>query len=187
MESLFTYLAQFSVITPEMRESADKICRLFTVPKGQILVHQGETCRYIYFIKTGLLRGYTSAEGKEVTRWFTKENEMATSMYSYITKQPSLETIETVEYSELISIPSESIPALFKRFPELLQSSMHMLEMAFVDLEEHALHMQYLPAKDRYARFRERHPELIQRAPLGQIASLLGITQETLSRIRAAE
>ena len=121
---------------------------------------------------------------KDVTNWFAKENEFVTSMYSFVSRNPSLETIEALEDSELDFISYKDLNELYSTYAELNMLGRIFIEKYYVELEERANSFQFQSAKARYAHFLEKNSTLFRRVKLGHIASYLGITKETLSRIR---
>lgn len=149
------------------------------------MINSNERCDSMFFIKSGLMRGYYLDDGKEVTNWFAKESEFATCFYAFITNKNSFEIIETLEDCELIEISYSSLQNLYTEFPETDRIGRIITENYYIKLEERLLNLQFKTAKERYQSLSLSKPFLLQRASLGQIASYIGITQETLSRIRA--
>ena len=181
--SLLSYISTLISISKELEKEILATSKEFSVSKNTILIKEGERCRNLFFIKKGLLRGYD--EGKEITHWFAKEEEFGTSFYSFITNEPSPETIETLEDCELVQISHNDLQNLYSNFKETERIGRIITETYYIDLEERFLNIQFKSAKERYQNLIEKNPSLIQRASLGQIATYLGITQETLSRVRA--
>jgi CRP-like cAMP-binding protein len=172
-------------ISKELEKELNFISKEISVAKNIILVNERERCRNLYFIQKGLMRGYYYDENKEITHWFAQEQEFATSFYSFITVEPSPETIETLEDCELIQISFGDLQTLYKKFPETERIGRIFIEKYYIKLEERFLRQRIRSAKDRYRDLLEKNPSLLNRAALGQIATYLGIAQETLSRVRA--
>lgn len=183
--SLIKHLEGFIAISKELENEIKLISNHVTLSKNQMLLNLNERCDAIYFINKGLLRGYYYDEEKEITNWFAQESEFATCFYSFITQKPSVEYIQTLENCELIEISFNKLQNLYKKFPETERIGRLLTENYYIRLEERLLNIQFKAAKERYQWFETSKPEILQRASLGQIASYLGITQETLSRIRA--
>jgi CRP/FNR family transcriptional regulator, anaerobic regulatory protein len=179
------HLARIIPISKELEKGILAVTKHTSVPKDSILVKNGERCRNLYFIEKGLIRGFYYDEGKEITHWFGKEDEFATSFYSFITNEPSSETIEALENCDLIQITYSDLQELYKKFPETERIGRIITETYYIDLEERFLNIQFKSAKERYQNLLNKNGSLLQRASLGQIAAYLGITQETLSRVRA--
>ena len=179
------YLESVISVSEELKEELNSVTTKRIISKGQSIINIGERCSDLFFIEKGLLRGFYFLEEKEITNWFAQEGEFATSFYSFISQKQSFETIQTLEDSELIQMPHSSLQSLYKEFPETEHIGRIITETYYVKLEERLLSIQFKSAKERYQNLAETKSALLKRAPLGQIASYLGITQETLSRIRA--
>ncbi|MCA5004554.1 Crp/Fnr family transcriptional regulator [Sphingobacterium bovistauri] len=156
------------------------------IKKKDVLLNIGETSKYIYFIYNGSLRSYyLDQEGKDNTSWFLFENELAISVYSFFTQKPSFEAVETLEDCVLLRLSFKKLQQLYLEFPEFNYIGRILTEQYYIRSEEKANSLRMLSAKERYQQLIERYPEIIKRASLGYIASYLGITQHTLSRIRS--
>lgn len=153
--------------------------------KNEELLRVGENCNYLYFIDRGFLRGYYCPDVKEITTWFSKENEFATCFYSFVSRKPSVETIQALEDTKLTRISYNTLQTVYKKFPETERIGRLLTETYYLKLEERFLSIQFKTAKERYQNFQETKSSFLQRASLGQIASYLGMSQETLSRMRA--
>ncbi len=156
-----------------------------TLAKGDFLLKEGTVCHHLYFLETGCLRGFYNLDGKEITHWFGFENDFVTSFYSFITQKPSVENLQVLENSELWSISYESLMKLYDEFPEIERLGRMANEKYYIRLEERYVNFQFKTAAERYELLLEKMPHILQRVALGYVASYLGISQETLSRIRA--
>lgn len=185
MITLLSYLESIIDVSDELKEELNRIARRKTVRKGQYIIRSGERCNDIYFIESGLLRGFYFNEDKEITNWLALDGEFATSFYSFITRVPAAECIEALENCELVQLPYASLQQLYANFPETERIGRLLTESYYIRLEGRLLGLQFTTARERYEQLMEHNAALLQRAPLGHIASYLGITQETLSRIRA--
>ena len=155
------------------------------VAKKTKLLNVGERSNTIYFIVNGAARiFYLDKEGKETNTWFLFENELLISVYSFYTGNPSFEYIETLEDCKLIAVKREKLDELYLNFMEFNFSGRKLTEFYHMRNEIQANELRMLSAKERYQNLLERNPQLFQRVSLGHIASYLGISQETLSRIR---
>ena len=152
--------------------------------KNDFLVSHGKRCRHLYFLQQGALRGYYSLEGKEITHWFGFENDFVTSFHSFITGQPAVENIQLLQGSILWGISRENLDSLLDRFPEIERLVRIVYENYYIRLEERFINSQFKSAAERYQNLLQQAPHIVERVPLGYIASYLGISQETLSRIR---
>jgi CRP-like cAMP-binding protein len=152
--------------------------------KNEYLITEGKTCRHLYFLQQGALRGYYTLEGKEITHWFAFENDFVTSFHSFITQQPSVENIQLLEGSILWRISKEILDGLLSEYREIEKLIRVVYENYYIRLEERFINSHFKTASERYQDLLTQSPHIIERAPLGYIASYLGISQETLSRTR---
>lgn len=153
-------------------------------PKGHILSEAGKPDYYLYFLEKGIVRAYNLREGEEVTFWFGMEGSIICSMMNYIEKKPSYETIELLEDCLLHRIKTSTLEKLYSRNIELANWGRKYIEYEIIKVENRLIEQQLLSATERYDSLLKSRPTLIQRVPLGIIASYLGMTQVSLSRIR---
>ncbi len=153
--------------------------------KNELLLTENKICRHLYFLEQGALRGFYSLEGKEITHWFGFENDFVTSFHSFITQQPSVENIQFMESSIVWSISKDKLNGLLDQFHEIEKLVRIVYEKYYIRLEERFVNAQFSTATERYKELLEQNPGMINRVPLGYIASYLGISQETLSRTRS--
>ncbi|MGB1284379.1 MAG: Crp/Fnr family transcriptional regulator [Polaribacter sp.] len=155
------------------------------VSKNQLLIRDGQVCNKLYFVEQGIGRSYyIKNDGKEVTQWFFGVDNFMTSLESFFNQSPSFYYLEVLEDSILYSISYENLELLLakyhhmERFIRLL--SLEMFSKIIYKLNA----IQFQTAKERYNYMISDFPDISYRVPLGYIASYLGMTQETLSRIR---
>jgi CRP-like cAMP-binding protein len=152
--------------------------------KGTKLISEGKRHRYFYLILKGSVKSYYSKESREVCTWFAFKNEVIGTITTY-EGLPSKETIELLEDSELIKFNIEKIKEL--TLTDL--SISHLMNVIIIEhtlyLEERLYQLQFMTSKKRYKVLYESTPEIFQEVSLTDIASYLGVTRETLSRIRS--
>ncbi|GAA0891973.1 Crp/Fnr family transcriptional regulator [Fulvivirga kasyanovii] len=154
--------------------------------KGQILLHKGETSRYLYFINKGCLRVFCiQPDGKESTRFFAFEGRFGTAFPSFILQQPSVALIDTVDKSELLRINYSDFQALLATVPGWETLYRKELERDYVDSILRIESFVTMNAAERYQRILQHEPHLIHRLPNRIVASYMGISQETLSRLKS--
>lgn len=137
------------------------------------------------FIKQGIVRAYTSVDGKEITFWVGKEGATLVSMKGYVNDEPGYETMELMEDSVLYVLKRKKLKELFSEDLHIANWGRRYAEMELLATEERLISMLSAIASERYKELLEKEPDLLQRLPLGSIATYLGITQASLSRIRA--
>lgn len=155
------------------------------VSKGKFLLKPGEYCRDYYYIHKGILRSYINYGEKEITIWINPEGEITTSIRSIGGSRLSDEYIQVIENAELVVIPFEAMHELYDTFPEMNRVGRMLLEEYYSASEERVYIARLPNAHARYQHFINSRPELLNRIPLKYVASYLGITLETLSRLRA--
>jgi len=154
-------------------------------PKGHLLVPVGSICNSVYYLERGLSRRFYLKDGKEVTEDFTAENDFACSINGYITGKADGRQTELLEPSTVWSLPYHDLEKLYDRYHNIERLGRFLITRELVEMHERLSSLQFMSAPERYAAFVTRYPSLLQRVPLGIISSYLGVTQETLSRIRA--
>lgn len=154
-------------------------------PKGFRVLESGKVEKNIFFIKKGIVRAYTSVGGKEITFWIGKEGATLVSMKGYVNDEPGYETMELMEDSVLYVLERKKLKELFLDDLHIANWGRRYAEMELLATEERLISMQSAIASERYNELLKKEPDLLQRLPLGSIATYLGITQASLSRIRA--
>lgn len=172
-------------ISTGAEEYVNQHVKQVSIHKGSLLVKSGEHCDHLYFVQKGILRGFTKQGVKEITTWITGENELVTSISSYYQQIPSIENIEAIEDSLLHALHRDDMQYLYDHFPEVNTLVRLVLEKYYQDAEERAYICRLTEATAKYHRFINTKSHLINRIPLKYIASYLGMTLETLSRIRS--
>ncbi|WP_346859049.1 Crp/Fnr family transcriptional regulator [uncultured Draconibacterium sp.] len=156
-----------------------------TVKKKKDLLEPNEVCKYIYFITKGCLRSYYADEkGVEHIYQIRMDNNWISDLESFFTQKPSKYYIETLENSELLRISSEQLEHLYSEVPALERYFRILFQKAYINALERLNATMWESAEDRYSKMLKEHPTMFQRVPLVYIASYLGITPESLSRIR---
>jgi len=157
----------------------------YHVSKGELLVCSGSFCSHLYLIRKGILRSYVKEGIKEITTWITGEHELITCITSFGLHQPARENIQALEDCELIALSYEDLQYLYDHFPEANIVGRKILERYYRDAEERAFIARLTEATSKYKHFIATKSDLLNRVPLKFIASYLGMTLETLSRIRS--
>lgn len=159
-----------------------------SLKKNQILVQQGEVCKALYFVEQGMGRSYYLNEnGKEITQWFFGVGKFMTSADSFFQQTASLYYLEVLENSIVYSISKEDLDLLFSRFHKMEKLGRLVTTEMLTKIVNKLNAIQFQTAKERYDYMLTEFPDIAYQVPLGHMASYLGMTQETLSRIRKNE
>jgi CRP-like cAMP-binding protein len=184
MEQLFTYFRKFNPLSKEAEEAIAEISSSITIKKNIDLQAIGYTCKTIYFIKKGVARIYYLKDGIDITENFFFENDIIARVESLLTGNPSRKAIQILEDAEIISINANALFQLYDRFPQIERLFRKIFEAAYVDTVNRIEGMQFYTAEERYKALLNEVPDVLKRVPLKYVASYLGITQVSLSRIR---
>ena len=184
-EVLFNNIRQKIQIT----EKEEEICRSLFIPKKlrkrQYLLQQGDISKYTAFVEKGLLRAYTiDDKGSELILQFAPEDWWIGDMYSSVTGEPSESNIDALEDSELMLLTNEAREELLRQAPIFERFFRLLLQNSFIALQKRLKGNIIQTAEEKYKNFITLYPNIAQRVPQHSIASYLGITPESLSRIR---
>ena len=152
--------------------------------RGDLLLKGGQVCKHLHFIEKGAARVYYLNEGREIVHWLGAENSIVTSIASFLSQNSSSQFIELIEDSSIISVKYNDLEDLYIRFHEIERLGRLLTQSALLQMQQRFDDLHFSSAAQRYQKLIKENPVFIRRFPLGVIASYLGITQETLSRIR---
>jgi CRP-like cAMP-binding protein len=182
---LFRHFEKYIKLSDALKlELANRIT-FKTFKKGQLVHNADHVCTKSYFIHKGLMRTYFFKEDKEITEYFSAENEWVNSPRSFMQQRKDIYYIDTIEPTECFCLPVTDLVYLFDNFPEMERYARLSMGTAFGHFMERITSMRFTTAKEKYQHFCETYHDIYHRIPLGMVSSYLGITQETLSRIRA--
>ncbi len=180
------YFKNISEFSPESELTISAVSQREEFPKGHLLFRQDEICNRIFFIEKGFARTYNiSDSGREITNWFFSENSFLTAVNSFYNGGLSGEYCVLMENSVVYSIKYSEFEMILDKHLELGKFCFFILFEIAKQMTDYINSSKFQTAEERYHELIKRYPSMLQRASLGQIASFLGITQETLSRIRS--
>ena len=175
-------------ITPISDTEFEQTVVLFTeqtLQKGDFFVKQDKICRQIAFINKGTLRTfYINDKAEETTSCFCTENSLTTSYKSFILQQPSNLSIQALEDTELLIIDYDHLQKLYSTSIVWQNIGRAVAEKEYIVMEQYASVLNNETAKEKYLRLLKEQPTVLQKANVEDIASYLGVTRRTLSRIR---
>ena len=155
------------------------------IRKRQYLLQEGDVCKYQAFVVKGILRSYIIDEkGAEHILQFAPEGWWITDLYSYLTSEPSNFSIDALEDAELLMIARPEWEELMRKLPKLEHYFRVLVQNHLIATQRRLLQTITQTAEEKYIRFAQTYPDCIQRVPQHMIASYLGISRETLSRLR---
>jgi CRP-like cAMP-binding protein len=155
------------------------------VAKGKYLIRNGEFCDSVYFIKKGMLRGFIKENNREITTWFALENELVAAIRTFTPNVLTKENIQAIEDCEMFAMKVTDLDKLYLKYPSFNIIGRKVMEMYYVLAENRAFITRLHDAEKKYELFLEIYSHIANRIQLTYIASFLGITIETLSRVRA--
>ena len=157
-----------------------------SVGKDYFLLREHTVSDYIYFIEKGIARIYYYKNGKEITEWIAMDEQFFLSITSFFQRTPTHLIIQTIEKSDVYGIHHNDFMSLAEQYHDVERLLRKMVTASLILSQVRMDSIQFETAHQRYDRLLKNTPEIIQRVPLSYIASFLGVTLETLSRIRSA-
>jgi CRP-like cAMP-binding protein len=184
-EQLMNFLHSVHKISEEEEKLLSGLCTLQSLQKNQELQPIGHTCKSIYFVNKGMLRICYLKNGVDITESFEPENSIVARAESLFAGLPSKKAICAVEDTEVVAINVPKLFALFDAHPNLERLFRKVFEKQHVRTIHRLESLQFNTPEERYQQLLDEQPNILLRAPLKHIATYLGITQVSLSRIRA--
>jgi CRP-like cAMP-binding protein len=183
-EILENIVAQFGPLSSNAMADVREVGQIRKLSKGEILVREGDYSYELYYVAKGGARAYYLKDGKTITDWFAFENDFISSIVSFFLGVPSQHYIEVLEDSTFMVLQLQDIELLCDKYHDFERLGRLSTTKTMIQLQQRIVSLQFKSSKERYDSLLEKYPQIELRAPLGDIASYLGITQETLSRIR---
>ena len=185
MEDLINKIKTRLDLTSEAEEFIYLISKEKTLPKGEVLIRQGQIVKKTFFVASGCLRSYCiDKNGKEHTLLFAIKDWWISDFIAIHNNEFATLTVECLTESKVIEFNAKELDGIHARFPEFEPYQRHNLERHIVSLHKRILNQLQLSAVERYDLFLSQYPDIEQHTRNFHIASYLGITQQSLSRIR---
>jgi CRP-like cAMP-binding protein len=189
MEDTFKILLarfeRYIKVDDQLAAALQERCHLKLFRKGELIHHADRISTQSYFILKGLARTYYVKDGIEISEYFSCENEWINSPKSFIEQTLDIYHIDTLEDTEVYCLQVRDLVYLFDHFPQMERYARLSMGSVFGHLMERITSQRFTTAREKYEHFLKVYHDIHHRIPLGMIASYLGITQSTLSRLRA--
>ncbi len=153
------------------------------IKKNEFLLRQGETCKDLIFVQSGCLRLYYIQDEVEVSVWFALKHSSAIEIYSYISETPSNYFLQAIEDTEILYLSKKELDSLYTVYPQMQEMMRKFWEDVILNLLERFTALQRDTAEQRYLDLLNK-PELLQSIPQKYLASFIGVTPTSLSRIK---
>ncbi|WP_336958855.1 Crp/Fnr family transcriptional regulator [Chryseobacterium contaminans] len=179
------FFRSFELFSENEIEEFVKLFEIRKVSKNEYFIHEGEKCREVAFIRSGIFRSfYLSDDGKDMTYCFRFPNTMMAAYSSFISGCLSKENMQAITDAELLILKKEKMDTLVQDNLNWTKFLKMIAEQEYLELENRFFQLQRDTASQRYEALLKNYPDYIQKIPLQYLASYLGITQRHLSRIR---
>ena len=184
MQQLQVYIKNYFGISNEKLNVVSDLFQPETIKKGAFYIKKDAYCQKLSFVRNGLFRMFANHEDKEITQWIAGPDYFVADLSSLIFETPATWNIQALTDCELYSISSENYRKIDRLVPEWPQLEKLFIAKCFITMEQRVFSLISKSAEQRYKDLLAMNGELINQVPLQYIASMLGMTPETLSRIR---
>jgi len=185
LNQLFDFIAQYIVVDETLKSRISGMASLKLYPANSIIIQEGQYFRHFRYLYSGCVRFHANHDGKEVTTWIEAENQLLSPYDGFSFKKAGAETLEAVVDSVVVEIPCEEFLKLFDEFPKMERFARLWLEKEISGQLEFYKFFMFMSAKEKYARLLSYVPDIDLKVKAIHIASFLGISPETLSRLRS--
>ena len=187
MSELENYIQSYFGIHEKELQKLAQLFKEEKLLKGDFFLQTGKTCEKLSFIKSGLLRVFVQTKDKEVTQWISSKGYFITDLSSLVFDVPARWNIQALSDVELYTITKTDYRKIGEVIPQWHQLEKLFIAKCFSMLEDRIFSHLSMSAEERYFFFFEKNKELFNQVPLHYLASMLGMTPETFSRIRAKQ
>ncbi len=185
MTELEQYIkSYFGVVNSDDLKKIVSLFKLTSIKKGAFLLKAGKHCNNLSFVQLGLLRMFISTDEKEITQWISTKGYFTTDLSSFVFETTSRISIQALTDTEVYSVTKTDYKKIGELVPKWYELEKLFIIRCFIILEERIFSHLSMTAEERYDYFFENNRELFNQVPLQYIASMLGMTPETFSRIR---
>ncbi len=183
-KEIVKHFEKFITVSDALKTELLNRISMVTYEKNDLIIDAGMVSTKSYYIINGLTRTYFIKDGKEINEYFSSDNEWANSPRSWRTGKPDIYYVSAIEKTTALCIKANDMLYLFDNFPELDRYGRLSMTTLLNHLMERITSFRFTTANEKYIHFKNTYPDIYHRIPLGMVASYLGISQETLSRLR---
>jgi CRP-like cAMP-binding protein len=177
------FISEYVQLPDEVMDDILSKFRKKTIKKNEYVLQEGEICKDLIFVQNGCLRLYYIQEDVEVSVWFALKHSSAIEIYSFISETPTNYFLQAIEATEILYLPKESLNKLYEVQPKMQEMMRKFWEDVILHLLERFTALQRDSAEQRYLDLLDK-PELLQSIPQKYLASFIGVTPTSLSRIK---
>lgn len=185
-EALDALDTSYTSLSTATRNLLRPLCSIHRYDKQEVIVQEGAYSSTLYYVIQGSARAWYLKDGKEITDWFSFEGDFITAINSYFMGVPSPHFVESIEPTIMMEMSREEVNKAREASHEMERLATVAITKTMLHLQQRVVALQFESASQKYENLLRMRPDIEQRVPLGHIASHLGITLETLSRIRAS-
>jgi len=183
--TLGSYIDKFLVLSARDKQLLINCTQEISYKKGEAILKESEICQSFYLVGKGYLRSYYTKDGVQINIHFTFEGHFTSNLKSYRNRTPSEMIIEAAEDTTIWVFNFRQLSDQLNNYPEIARFVRRLAISLLLASEEHSDLFKIYTPTERYRYIEKNNPQLLQRVSLSQLASYLGVTRETLSRIRA--
>lgn len=184
MIELQSYLVDNFGFTHQEAELVISFFNTIELQKSEYLLRTNQKCNQLAFLEKGIIREYIQTDGKEITKWISTKGYFIVDLSSFLFDQPSRWNFQALTDCEFSTISKENYIKLGQQFPKWAALEKNFLAGCFIALENRIINHLSMTAEERYEYFFDNYKELFLSVPQQYLASMLGMTPETFSRIR---
>lgn len=183
-DDIYRHFLKYIKLSEALKADLARCITIVSFRKGELVHNADKICTKSYFIRKGLLRTYFLKDGREITEYFSAENEWVNSPRSFTQQQLDIYYIDALEQTDCFCLHVRDLVYLFDHYPEMERYARLSMGTVFGHYMDRITSMRFTTAKEKYQHFCATYHDIYHRIPLGMVSSYLGIAQETLSRIR---
>lgn len=185
MNTLLAFLNAVHPLSESLQVYLISTLKEQVICKKDFLLKAGHVSQRVCYVRSGLLRCFYTIGDEEISAWFMKEQDVIFSVESFLTQQPSIESIQALEDTVVYYINYAELQHIYRNFPEFNFIGRVLTEKYYLLSERRIQSIRMQRALDRYDYLMAHHPDLVQRVPAKYLATYLGLTEVTLSKIKS--